>query len=460
MSAQDFMKMLRLKHGIDAYWIDKTILKMYSRDYWPLLVYRTAMGMDAKIPAGVIIPRNEGEVVRIVSLANKYGIPIRAYGGGSGVLGAAAPSENEVILDLTKLNWIRWYDKKSRIVDVGVGCYMGELEAWLNSQGYTSRHYPQSINVATVGGLISTMSSGQYSTGYGNIENMLLGVNYVTPAAGLIKIKPTPRGNILPILKSVIIGGEGTYGIITRAYLSVFKKPKRMIKFIYLVENFEEAVKRAYKIIEAGLYPQLFRILDEYESMVNMGIKTWGSVVFGILEGGLATKDNIKFLDKVFVKKLSHEYLDRWYETRNDVIKYLYTMYKSGLAIETIELAAPWSRVLDLYREVRSRVLEIEGVATATAHIGHFYNSGVGIYFTFSIELKNFLNVYESLWNTVEYVAIKNGCSPLHHHGIGRVRARFLREYFGLEVTNLLRILKRGLDPNSVLKGGLSQLLE
>lgn len=460
MHPNEFLKMLRIKYKVEAYWLDKSIIKMYGRDYWPILVYRVSLGGGMTVPKGVIIPRSEGEVVKIVDLASKYEVPLRSFGGGSGVLGGATPSEDEVILDLTRLNWIKWYDRKSRIIDVGAGTYMGEIERWLNNQGYTSRHYPQSIDVATIGGLVSTFSSGQYSTGYGNIEDLVVGLHYVSPATGLIRVKPSPRGNILPLLNSIVLGGEGTFGIVTRVFLNVHKKPRKMYKFSYMATDFEEALNKIYGLIEMGIYPQLLRIFDEYESMVTLGIKEWGSVILGVLEGGMASRQNMRLIDKVLGKRLDDELFDRWYNERNNVIKYIYTMYKSGLGIETIEIASPWSRVLDLYNEVRSRVLEIDGVATATAHIGHFYNSGVGIYFTFAIDLDKFSEACRLLWETVEYIALKYDCSPLHHHGIGRVRGKYIKEYIGLEGANLLRLIKKSLDPNNVLRGGLGQLLQ
>lgn len=460
MNPHEFLKMLRIKHGIEAYWIDKSIIMMYGRDYWPLMVYGVSLGRGMAIPKGVAIPKNEGEVVKILNLASKYEVPVRVYGGGSGVLGGATPGDDEVILDLTKLNWIRWHDRRSRIIDVGSGTYMGEIERWLDNQGYTSRHYPQSIDVATIGGLISTLSSGQYSTGYGNIEDMVLGLHYVSPAIGLVKIKPNPRRSILPLLNSLVLGGEGSFGVVTRVYLGVYKKPKKVIKFAYITKDFGDSINRVYRIIEAGIYPQLLRVLDEYESMVTLGIREWGSVVLGVLEGGMASRQNIKYIDRVLGNKLGEEVFDRWYSNRNKVIKYIYTMYRSGLGIETIELASPWSRILEVYNEVRSRVLEIDGVTTATAHIGHFYNNGVGIYFTFAIDLNKFSEAYRLLWETVEYIALKYDCSPLHHHGIGRIRGKYVKEYIGVEGANLLRLIKKTLDPNNVLRGGLSQLLQ
>ena len=460
MKVKDFLKMIRIEKNIEAYWLDKSRISMYIRDYWPKLVYGLVHGEKAPQPAGLIIPKNEDEVQEVLSLANKYGIRVRVYGGGSGVLGAASPSGNDVIVDITRLNWIRWYDRKSRIVDVGAGAYMAEVEEWLNKQGYTTRHYPQSIAVATVGGLLSTYSSGQYSTGYGNIEDIVLGLNFVTPSAGLVRIRPSPRGGVIPLLKSLMLGSEGTLGVITRVYLGVFRRPRRVYRFAYLAKDFYEAIDSTYRVIEAGIYPQLLRIFDEYETMVTLGIKKWGSGIIGVLEGGMASRQNLRYLNRVYKEPLDESYFDKWYRGRNDVIKYIYTLYKSGLAVETIELAAPWSKVKDLYSDVRSRVLEIDGVITATAHIGHFYNNGVGIYFTFSIDLGRFSEVYPVLWDTVEYIALRNNCSPLHHHGVGRVRGKYLTQYIGYEASNVIRLIKNALDPNNILAGGLSELVE
>ena len=105
--------------GSKNVYLDRRKLYAYCRDYWPYQLYNEAAGYHMRLPYAVLAPTSEKDVVKILELAVKYRVKIIPYSGGSGVLGGINLSGNEVVLDLGKLNWIRWYDEKSGIVEVG-----------------------------------------------------------------------------------------------------------------------------------------------------------------------------------------------------------------------------------------------------------------------------------------------------------------------------------------------------
>lgn len=120
-----------------------------------------------------------------------------------------------------------------------------------------------------------------------------------------------------------------------------------------------------------------------------------------------------------------------------------------------MELGVSWSRVNTLYRDIRENIFNLEGVKGVTAHIGHFYPSGVGIYFTFTIDLARYEETYDPLWDTVMDIARRHGASISHHHGLGIHRLRYLKYEYGLEGFKLLKIIKDALDRGNILRGSL-----
>jgi alkyldihydroxyacetonephosphate synthase len=425
----------------------------YSRDYWPIMVYRELSGTESNLPSGVVMPGSEEDVVDLLELAKKYGVPLVAYGGGSGVLGGAVPDKNWVIMDLSRLDWIDWYDESSGIVDVGPGVYLKTLEEWLNKHGRTLRHYPQSYPEAVIGGLISTRSIGQYSTGYGGIEDMVKGLNVAVPSIGLIKIKPSPRRSVLVPLEQMFIGGEGLYGVITRAYLSTYDMPECSERVGWVSPSFNDSMRSAQFIVRRRISPDLFRVYDEKESPLHFGVE--GSVSIGVVEGDCSVVDaKIHSISKL-VNTDPREgagLADKWLNKRFSVISDLWKLYKFGMGFETIEVSVTWGSAYDLYNSSIERLARLENVFFTGVHASHFYQSGVALYYTIAYSLENAEKTYNSIWDTLMDEVSKYRASISHHHGVGRMRAKYLNIEYGSKGVRLLAKLKDCLDPSNILR--------
>ncbi|RLG62199.1 hypothetical protein DRN84_02395 [Candidatus Geothermarchaeota archaeon] len=433
---------------------EKRRIYAYTRDYWPYMLYNEILKDYIRYPSTIVAPENEYQVLEIVRIASKYNIKMIPYAGGSGVLGGIYPDKEAVILDLGKLNWIRWFDEDSMIIEVGPGVILIELENWLNKRGYTLRHYPQSMPNAMIGGLISTRSIGQFSTGYGGIEDIVKGLHIVIPSIGLVKITPTPRRSVLLPIDKMFIGSEGLYGIITDAYLKVFYEPTYRIGFSHTEKEFKSNVKKSVKLMRNRVYPDLLRIYDEYETIFYYPDIGWGSMLIGCIEGFNERYLNAKleYISELLDGLEREEYFWRWFKTRNDVIKWIYKLYENGLGFETIEVSARWSNIIGIYNIIREKTLELNGVETATAHISHFYDTGAGIYFSFMIRLEDYLDVYFKLWDIVMKVTSSMGGSISHHHGVGFVRMRYLNLEYGVEGLKLLEKIKKVCDEKNILR--------
>ncbi|MCE4614689.1 MAG: FAD-binding oxidoreductase [Desulfurococcales archaeon] len=428
----------------------------YSRDYWPLLVYRELKGSDHSAPVAVVLPGSEEEVVEILRFANENHIVVVPYSGGSGVLGGAVPDSGWVVIDLSRLNWIKWYDEKAGIVDVGAGVYLRLLEEWLQRRGRTLRHFPQSYPEAMLGGLVSTRSIGQYSTGYGGIENMVLGLNIIVPRIGKLEIKPAPRRSLLLPLDHLFIGNEGLYGIVTRVYLSTYELPECSEKVGWQDKSFGDALEKARIIVGKRLSPDLFRIYDRRESLLHFGEE--GSVSIGVVEGSCRlVRARIEELEKLVGKDVHSGgyYAEKWLDKRFNVIEDLWKIYELGMGFETIEVSVPWGWVYFLYSDSIQKLESIDGLYFIGVHASHFYQSGVALYYTVAYSLERLDDVYMRIWDTLMNETSRHNGSISHHHGVGRMRVKYLKLEYGERGIRFLNEIKKAVDPSNILRNDL-----
>ena len=433
---------------------DPWMLIGYERDYWPLIVALEAYkGLELGRPAAAIAPGSEDEVALVVEEAVRHGVKLIPYSGGTGVLGGVIGEGEWVALDLGRLRWIKWHDEEGGLVDVGAGALLVEVEEWLNNRGWTLRHIPQSYPTAMIGGLIATRSTGQYSTGYGGIEERIKGIRVVVPGYGLVDVRPAPRRSLLVPLEQLFTGSEGLLGVITGAYLEAFRVPECSRPVSWVLDSFSEALDAAKILVQSRIAPELFRVYDEMESGIYFN--STGSVVLGVVEGKCSiVEERVRVMNRLMGEP-EPTYAEKWLRERFNVIGPVREAFNAGYAFETIEVSASWGRLKGVYKAVLDRASSIEGVYVVGAHAGHFYPSGAALYYTFLLDLGRVEDVYWSLWDNVMRAVHEKGGSIGHHHGVGRVRSRWLNLEYGQAGSDLIRRLKECLDPRGILRGGL-----
>ena len=148
--------------------------------------------------------------------------------------------------------------------------------------------------------------------------------------------------------------------------------------------------------------------------------------------------------------------VDHWLDHRNNVPGFR-GFFEKGIVLDTIEVAAPWSRVAELYHRVVASLREVPGILVASGHSSHSYRSGTNLYFTFvarPADRAEMVATYDACWRRTMEATLACGGGIAHHHGIGRVRRDFLAEEIGATGVQTLRAIKRALDPDGLLNPG------
>ena len=181
--------------GADRVAEDAATLAAHRTDYWILAHLRARQGRLAGGPACVVRPRSAAEVATVVRTAQRLGVAVVPYGAGSGVVGGATPPDRALVIDLSAMNALLEVHDTALYARAQAGLLGGAYEAAVQARGYTSGHYPQSIDRSTVGGWVATRAAGQFSTRYGNIEDLCLALEAVLPSGEIVRTASVPRAS-------------------------------------------------------------------------------------------------------------------------------------------------------------------------------------------------------------------------------------------------------------------------
>jgi len=446
--------------GQDRVATDQATVEAHRLDYWVLAHLRAREGRLGPPPACVVQPHDTAEVAAAVRLCQQHGAAVVPYGGGSGVLGGAMPPPGAVVVDLRKMNRLLSVDETSLLAVVQAGMLGSDYERAVQARGYTSAHWPQSIERATMGGLVATRSAGQFSTRYGNIEDLCLGLEVVLPNGEPVRIPAFPRSATGPSLREIFLGSEGALGIVTEVTMRLFPLPERRALASFAFPTFAAGLEAIRRIVRVGWRPPVLRLYDAMETARTFS--AWapsGTHLLLVVSEGPSTLVDVE-LDAV--TGLSEEGtvvgpapVAHWLEHRNEVPSWDF-FFERGLVVDTIEIAATWDRIAHLYHNVLAALQDVPGMLVASAHSSHSYGQGTNLYVTFALKPEDFSRAetsYLDAWSRVMEATLARGGTIAHHHGIGRLRVPWLARELGNAYPVLLA-LKRALDPANVMNPG------
>lgn len=445
--------------------IDAAARAEAGRDWWPVAIGWAARGEVPAMAAAVVRPHSTEEVAAVLSVCNAARVPVTPAAGRSGVCGGTVPLYGGVSLDLTGVTGTFCVDEDSLLVDVSAGVFGPDLEAALRATGtgYTLGHWPQSMDLSTVGGWLACRGAGQYSTRYGKIEDMVIGLEVVLADGRIVHTEGKgPRAATGPNLTQLFVGSEGTLGVITEARLRIHPLPPAQGRRAFGFTTFAAGLDACRMILRRGATPAVLRLYDETESERNFEHGDTNVLVVldeadpNILAATLQIVD-AECATEAGAHPLDDGLVERWLGHRNDVSA-LAPLWRGGIVVDTAEVSGSWSALPGLFEEVIGALKEIDGTLAASAHQSHAYPDGACLYFTFGgrgpdgdAEWRE--RYYRQAWDTVTDATLAHGAAISHHHGIGLNRSRFLPRALGTGF-DVLAGLKATFDPNGILNPG------
>ena len=465
-----------------------------TRDYDRLSVAYGKTGYDTLrlrvkrvdcAPDVVVYPDTTSQVEEIVKYAVEHKIPLYVYGGGSSVTRGVEPIKGGISLDMRKrFQKVVSFNEIDQTITVQAGMSGPNLEDALRrapelfgaKREYTCGHFPQSFEYSSVGGWVVTRGAGQNSTYYGCITDMVMAQKYATPI-GVIQTSPYPREATGPNLNQLMMGGEGTFGVLTEVTLKVFRyMPETRKRYSFIFPNWEIAQEAAREMMqcEAG-FSSVFRLSDPEETSLMLhlynvddtplkkilemrGYKDMERSLFlGFSDGEKGFSKNVAKNIKKIARKhngmsLTSYVTKSWEKGRFNDPYLRDAMQDFGLMTDTLECTVNWSNMGKVHEEVR-KVCHALPNTIVTTHMSHCYPQGANLYFIF-ITRMNDADEFKAYHSTILDAIQKSGAAMSHHHGIGKMFAPWLEGQLGRKEYGIIRTLKNYFDPDYLMNPG------
>ena len=438
------------------------------------------------LPDVILDPRDQKDIEAIVKYCDENRIPLYAAAGNSSVTRGKEAVKGGVCLDMcVHMNKVMALNEINQTVTVQPGIMGPELERILNNapstlkakRGYTVGHFPQSFEHSCVGGWVVTRGAGQNSTYYGKIEDMVIAQEYVTPI-GNFKTLEFPRSATGPDFDQIMIGSEGTFGILTSVTLRLCRyMPGNTRRFSYLFRTWEDALS-AYREVMQGEFglPSVFRLSDPEETDVAMRMyHVHGTTADTLLRAMgylpmkrcmlLGTVDGDSTFTRLVQKKIKGVFkryqpfnlspagvTQAWEKSRYTDPFMREDLMDFGILIDTLECAVTWENLPKVHEQVRAFIKSRPKTICMT-HLSHAYPQGGNLYFIFVAKMKD-INEYLELQYGVLDAILKAGAAMSHHHGIGKQTGPWLVQQIGQQQMDVIRVLRDHFDPHHIMNPG------
>ena len=453
---------------------------------YPDLV-RLRAGEPEGAPDAVLYPAEHDQLRALLELCARSSLAVVPFGGGTSVVGGVAPLRGAhsgvLALDMSRMASVIDLDEQSATVKVQAGIRAPALERHLAARGLTLGHFPQSFEYVSLGGCAATRSAGQASSGYGAIEKMVLGLRLAAPAAD-IELPAIPASAAGPGLRQLLVGSEGTLGVISELDLRLRPAPRERIYEGVFFEDFAAGEQALRALAREHALPEVARLSDEQETRMSLALAGAGGVkgragraylqLRGYRDGCLAILGFEGHGEELANRRKRALALVRgggglpvgrapgeaWLKGRFTAPYLRDELLTHGVMVETLETAAQWSNVAALHRSVGEAIagaLRAGGTpGLVMCHLSHVYETGASLYFTLIARQREGDELGQ--WRAVKQAAgdaiMAGGGTITHHHAVGRDHARWMLQEIGAGGVAALRALKSELDPAGIMNPG------
>ncbi len=486
--SEELLEELRLIVGNDNVSTDDydRLSVAYGKTMFDLLRLREHIADN--VPDVVVYPENKEHVEKLVAFCTKHKIPLYVYGGGSSVTRGVEPICGGISLDMRRhFNKVVSFNDIDQTITVEAGMSGPKLEQILRdapnalkeygaSRAYTCGHFPQSFEYSSVGGWTVTRGAGQNSTYYGKIEDIVIAQEYATPT-GTVKTEVYPARATGPDINQIMMGSEGTFGVLTHVTLKVFRwMPQNHFKFSFMFKDWHTAMACAREIMQCECgRPSVFRLSDPEETDITMrmygvdesplngimdrlGYKAGKRCLFlGFTDGEKGFCKNVaknvkRLCKKYHAMSLTGAVTSAWEKGRFNDPYLRDTMQDFGVMTDTLECSVRWSQMEEVHQMVRDYCHSRPNTICMT-HMSHCYPQGANLYFIFiarMTQLDEFVNYWSGILDHIQ----KSGAAISHHHGIGKFFAPWLEGQIGSRQMEVFKTLKNHFDPDNLMNPG------
>ena len=439
---------------------DQTVTKRESMLNY--LSDETPAFMEPKPASDIVVvrPKNTNEVAAIVKLANQHRIPIFPRGGGTGLVGGAVPTKNGIVLSLERLNQIE-IDKENMMADVGAGVTLGKLIEASSGEGFSFPPHPGDEN-AQVGGLVATNAGGSRAVRHGVMRNHVRGLEVILPMGELLHLGgKVHKDNVSYALMQLIIGSEGTLGIVTNATIQLYGKEGASITLVVPFDDRHAAIGTVPSILKQGVAPLAIEYVERdlmertakhlgrtwpvrngnYYLLIIVGEDTREEVLAKSLRISEICKENNAL--EIFAAESPADQ-----ENILSIRSNLYTLLKPDI-LDILDIVVPISKIEQIVRIIED-ISKETGVPLPV--YGHAGDGNLHVHIMRK-QGKQFQNM-DVLTDKIYKATMALGGVITGEHGIGKTRTEKVGQFLEKGEIELIKKLKCLFDPNNIMNPG------
>ena len=431
--------------------------------HWDHDQFRTVTAM----PELVIQPVTNQEVENVVRYASDHHIPLVPRGNSTGLMGANLSVDGGISLDMVKMNRILEYDPDGLTMTVQAGIRLKDIEEYLADKPFTYMPAP-AMHWATIGGNVDTNAGGLKAIKYGVTREHIRELKVVLTNGKLYKFgSKAVKSSSGYSLKDLIIGSEGTLGVVTEVTLRLYPKPRKSINAIIPFPTLNDAIRSVPAILASGVVPTTVEFMgrkvinlwekyadDEFpikngDGFIIMGLDSFTEEEWQAeLKQALEAVKEFKAEDAVILSADSEEAKKIW-KCREEL---LLAIQKSTPKMDEIDVCVPINHI----PEVLDRIEELENeLNIRIPNFGHAGDGNLHIYLcSDDMSDEEYAKTSDKVISELYKTAKSLDGNMSGEHGIGYARAGYYEDFYGHDYTELLRQVKKLFDPNEVVNPG------
>ena len=469
--------------GSDSVLIDDRSRAEHSGGQSYADIVRRRHGDASAAPDAILLPTDAAAVSRALEICSDERVAIVPWGGGTSVVGGLDALRGDcvavVALDLRRLDQLLAVDSESHTATFQPGIRTPAAEEALRAQGFTLGHVPQSWERASLGGYVVTRSAGQASSGYGRIDDLVVGLRLATPVGELV-LPALPGSAAGPDLRRLVLGSEGTLGVVTEVTVRVRPVPAERRYEGWMLPSWDAGVAALRTLAQRRDHPDITRLSDPVETQISLSLSGSGGVARRLLSAYLRRRQvadgclvvvgyegdagDVQHRRRVTRKvlrlaggvSLGQRVGRAWEHGRFSGPRMRDSMLDAGVLAETLETANTWSGLAATYEQVRSALQDSLGRAVVGCHVSHLYETGASLYFTVlaAADAGREVEQWAAAKTAANDAIVRTGATITHHHAVGTAHRDHVAAEIGEVGVAALRAVKRQLDPAGILNPG------
>jgi glycolate oxidase len=440
---------------------DKDRLEAYSHDETDAAEY-------GHFPDALVLPTCVEHVAEVVKLANRELIPITPRGAGSGLSGGAIPELGGIVLSCEKMNKLLEIDRENMVAVAETGIVTNDLATRVQAEGFFYAGYPMSLQTCMLGGNIAENAGGGKAVKYGVTGRYILGIELVTPKGDIVELGGKLIKDVSGYdLKSLVVGSEGTLGIVTKAIIKLIGYPASKADLLVLFKTPKEAIKLVPIILSKGLAPTSIEFMDQASIITSckylnesLPYENAGAMLLIELDGNSASQIEA---DLVAVGKLCEEHgaievyvaedknnIERIWNVRRNTSE----AYKVFSPLQVSEdIVVPISKIPDILPELErlGKKYKLEIPCYGHAGDGNLHATLVAAP---EMSVAEWRTAEKGCLGELYRITSELGGKISGEHGIGIKRREFLKNIINPVELELMRSIKNAWDPNNIMNPG------